>query len=606
MLDVDEVTRRILRLPPDQQSKAVQMAQLGSVISARLRFKRYQDDPVGYARDVLGVAWWSRQIEIAQSLMLNRRTVVYAGHSTGKSHLMGGLVQWHFDAFDPSITLTTAPNWSSIHDLLWGELKNQRSPLAPGRLLDLRLESGPMHYVAGHNAETGSGFQGRHEARVMLVLDEAMGIPPYIWEACNAMMTSPDCRIVALGNPTETSGDYYDIRENPDWSVIHISCLDHPNIAAELAGEPAPYPKAVSLMWVREMLKSHAMRVQERNADVFEFSPGSGEWYKPDDVFRSRVLGFFPRQSSNAIWSDEWLVAARERRIELQPDFRPAIGVDVARFGNDMTTLYGRVGPCVTHREIYSRQDLMATVGRVADMAGRLGKLCGIDAKRVAIHVDDTGVGGGATDRLQEMDYTVFGVDFGGKAIDSDAYHNRGSEMWFNVARQAQAGKLDLSRLEPDAYHRLSAELRARQYKIQSDRTLRVEGKEDLRKRLGRSPDDADGLVLCCIRPQSDWTMMSFDGEDKRTTAQAAGGTGRGGGGKPGKPHAFVEQIRNAMPDIYKPPAYAEEDGREDIQTCADCVSFDPAGKCTLRYFRVDAPTPACDMFDFNEMLDDE
>src|SRR5215475_749678 len=108
-----------------------------TIAGTRGSLASYQDRPADYARDVLGVAWWQKQVEIAESVRVNRRTVVYAGHSVGKTHLAAGLVQWHFDVFNPSITLTTAPSWSSIHDLLWGEIAAQRKPDALGRLLEM-------------------------------------------------------------------------------------------------------------------------------------------------------------------------------------------------------------------------------------------------------------------------------------------------------------------------------------------------------------------------------------------------------------------------------------------------------------------------------------
>lgn len=462
----------------------------------RERLKAYQDDPTRYALEVLGIRWWQKQIEIAQSIQANRRTAVYAGHSVGKTHGIAGVVQWYFDCYVPSITLTAAPNWSSIFDLLWGEIRAQRPKHLPGRLLTLRLDGGPMHYAKGHNSESSSGFQGRHEARQLIVLDEAMGIPPYIWEATNAMMTSPHCRVVALGNPTETSGEYYDILENPAWNIITISCLEHPNIAAELAGQPAPYPKAVSLVWVQEMLKDHAMVTTEPDADSFEFPPGSGTWYKPDDVFRSRVLGLFPRQSASSVWGQAWITSARQASLEWREQDVPAIGADIARFGDDSTVLYAGRGPVVTHREGYAKQDTMETVGRIATLATKVGKLHNWDPKKVEIKVDDASMGGGVVDRLKELKYTVFGINAGETAIDPEAYFNRRAELWFVTAHRARDKRLDLSRLPDDVYRRLAAELRAVRYKMQSDKTLRVESKDDIKKRTKHSPDDADALNL--------------------------------------------------------------------------------------------------------------
>lgn len=468
--------------------------------TAAKQYERYRKDPSAYAAEVLGVEWWSKQREIADSVLANRRTAVYAGHAVGKTHMLGGLVQWHYDAFDPSITLTTAPNWSSIHDLLWGEIRSQRRGGA-GRLLDMRLDGGPMHYAKGHNAESGTGFQGRHEGYQLIVLDEAMGIPPYIWEATDAMMTGPDCRTLATGNPTETSGQFYDIREDPAWNIIHISCLDHPNIAAELAGLPAPYPKAISLQWVREKLDKNARRVtgDDITADCFEFPPGSGEWYEPDDIFRCRVLGLFPKQASQSVWSEAWLLVARESVLAPAEDTVPEIGADIARFGDDLTVLYGGCRPVVTMREAYAKQDTMQTTGRIVAMANRLGDAYQVNPKNIPIKVDDTGLGGGVTDRLRELEYMAVPVVAGGHAHDRADYYDRRSELWFVAAGYGRKGQLDLSQLPQDVYRKLGAELRGVRYRIQSDKTLRVESKADTKKRTKNSPDDADAFNLWCL-----------------------------------------------------------------------------------------------------------
>jgi len=581
------------------QAKAeLERRRRAGVSSAGKRFERYRDDPAAYAREVLGIEWWSRQVDIANSIHHNRRTVVYAGHSVGKTMSMGGITQWHFDCWDPSITLTTAPSWSSIHDLLWGEIKSQRPPGAGGRLLDLRLDGGPMHYLAGHNAESGSGFQGRHEARVLIVLDEAMGVPPYIWEATNAMMTSPDCRVIALGNPTETSGEYYDIRENPDWSVITISCLDHPNIAAELAGHPAPFPKAVSLIWVEEMVRNHCTSTSSPPGDAFEFPPKSGEWYEPDDIFRSRVLGLFPRQSAQAIFSEAWLIKARAGGMSWKPRTPPEIGADIARYGDDHTTLYGRRGPVVTDRESYAKQGTMETVGRIIRLADKMAADCAkegyrIDPKAIEIKVDDTGLGGGVTDRLDELGYSVIGIDFGERAINREEFFNRGSEMWFGAAYRARDMRLDLSRLPDDVYRQLSAELRARRYKIQSDKTLRAESKDDIKKRIGRSPDDADALVLA-FAGGGTWKTIEVEKPDRIEVAKMAKAE------KTKTDNPFLKQVQDCAPDLFP-----ERDGAE---VCGNCTEFKISGgkgRCRLRYLRVDGLDRACDFFEEVEHQED-
>jgi len=435
-------------------------------------------------------------VKIAQSVLKNRRTVVYSGNSLGKTHAAGGIVQWFFDCYSPSITLTTAPSWSSIHDLLWAEVKNQRKSGAPGRLLDLILIAGPMHYAKGHNADSKSGYQGRHEARQLLLLDEGSGIPPYIWEATSAMMTSPDCRLLVLGNPIETSGEYYDVRNNPNYTRIRLSCLDHPNILAALAGQPTPYPAAVSLVWVEEMLRDHAETTRFPDADSIEWPPGSGIWYNPDDVFRPRVLGLFPKQASQSVWDEKWLDDARSRELMWTKDDQPEIGCDVARFGDDKTTIWDRIGPCVLGCDAYGKRDTMETVGWLVDHAEKLGKKFDVDAKQIRIKVDDSVMGGGVTDRLRELEFRAIAVIAGENAIESDKYYRTYSELWFLARNVAKDGKLDLTRLDDESFRKLQTDLLAPHYKMQSDRLLRIESKDEVKKRIGRSPDYGDGFNL--------------------------------------------------------------------------------------------------------------
>ncbi len=460
------------------------------------KFFKYQTKPELYAAEVLHQNWWSGQIEIAASIVKNRRTVVYSGNAVGKTHVAGGLTQWHFDCFDPGITLTTAPTWTSIHDLLWAEIKSQRPSGQPGRLLDLSITGGPMHYMKGHNAESSSSFQGRHEARQLIVVDESSGIPFYIWDAVNAMMVAPECRELVLGNPIETSGHYYDIRNSPDYNIIRISCLDHPNIVAELAGLPAPYPSAVSLVWIREMLTKHAERTRSPDASSIEFPPKSNEWYNPDDIFRPRVLGLFPKQASQSLWDEKWIDDARVRKLEWTENELPEIGGDIARFGDDRTTLWHRRGSVVLECMYYGKRDTMETAGWLVDMAENAAKLHEVEAKQILIKVDDSGLGGGVSDRLKELGYRVVRVIAGSSARQDDIYYNTYSELWFTGRDRGKDSKLDLTRLPEDVFRFLRADVLAPHYKMESDRRLRVLGKDDTKKRIGRSPDFADGFNL--------------------------------------------------------------------------------------------------------------
>jgi len=460
------------------------------------RFQKYQTKPELYIQEVLKTKWWSGQIEIGRSLLANRRTVVYSGNGVGKTHGAAGIAQWHFDCFDPGITLTTAPTWTSIHDLLWAEIKSQRPPGSQGRPTDIAITAGPMHYLKGHNAESSSSFQGRHEARQLIIVDEASGIPNYIWEAVNAMMIAPECKELVLGNPIDTSGHYYEIRNSQDYKVIRISCLDHPNILAELLDLPVPYPSAVSLTWIKEMLEKHAEHTRMPDASSFEWPPHSGEWYNPDDVFRPRVLGLFPKQSSRSLWDEKWLDEARTKELQWTENEPVEIGADVARFGDDRTTIWTRRGPCVLGCMYYDKRDTMETVGWIIEVVEKAAITHEVEAKQIMIKVDDAGLGGGVSDRLRELGYRVDRVISGSGARQDDIYYNTYSELWFTTRDRGKELRLDLTRLDEDVYNYLRADLLAPYYKMESDRRLRVLSKDDTKKRIGRSPDFADGFNL--------------------------------------------------------------------------------------------------------------
>ncbi|HKM07895.1 MAG TPA: hypothetical protein VJ869_13015, partial [Sphaerochaeta sp.] len=156
------------------------------------------------------------------------------------------------------------------------------------------------------------------------------------------------------------------------------------------------------------------------------------------------------------------------------------VGCDVARFGDDFTVLYKRKGLKVIDRKRFSKQDTMATAYECWDMAGR--------DPSVPIVVDDTGVGGGVSDRLRELGAKVIAVNFGGSPSDSDKYTSIADELWFNFP----VDEVDI----PDD-NELMQQLSSRQYTYDNKGRRKIESKQTYKDRCGHSPDDADSLLLC-------------------------------------------------------------------------------------------------------------
>lgn len=453
--------------------------------------KSYADNPVGYAADILQVHWWQKQVEIAESLIEHKRVFVKASHSVGKSFLAAGLVNWFYDTFDPSVTLTTAPTAQQVRDVLWKEVRVQRKGRAGLQPKAPRLESSADHFALGFTASSGDAFQGRHESHVLIVFDEATGIDGAYWDAAESMMTGPHCYWLAIMNPTDTATRAYEEELSGKWHVITVSALEHPNLLAALSGEPVPYPSAVSLGWVRDRITEWCTPIslsEKRSGDIdFE-----GGLYRPGPLFEARVLGRWPTAGSTSVWTE----AMWQASVIRQPlgDSDPLqIGCDVARFGDDFTSILVRRGNCALHHETHNGWDTVQTAGRLKELAKQYSSPFE-EPMRVPIHIDDDGVGGGVVDNKGFWHFIP--VSGAQTALQAADYPNKRSELWFACAERADEGRLDLSRLSPASHALIRRQVMAPTWKLDAQGRRVVEPKADTKKRIGRSPDDADALNL--------------------------------------------------------------------------------------------------------------
>ena len=307
-----------------------------------------------------------------------------------------------------------------------------------------------------------------------------------------------NCHWLVILNPTDTATRAYDEEQSGDWNVITIAALDHPNIAAELAGLPAPFPKAVRLAWLLERIQRWCTPISpgDRRASDIEFPPGSGAWYRPGPLFEGRVMGRWPTSGSTSVWTEAmWLAAQVPMPV---PDEPLEIGCDVARYGDDYTSIVVRRGPCVLHHETHNGWSTSETAGRLKVLAKQFAA-GGEDPRRVAVKVDDDGVGGGVTDKAEGFNFLP--VSGAGTPAQPEDYPNRRSELWFTVAERADQGRLDLSRLSGESRKLIRTQVMAPKWKMDADGRRAVEVKDVTKVRVKRSPDDADALNLAFARP---------------------------------------------------------------------------------------------------------
>ncbi len=480
----------------------------------------YRGDPVGYAENVLRIAFiWEQQKEIARALMQPPyKVMVKAGHSVGKTFLASWIVNYWYDCYDPGVAITTAPTKRDVEDLLWKEVRLQRArvgldndfigPSAP------EMRSSPDHYAKGFTARKGESFQGRHDPRMLFVFDEAIGVATNYWQTVRTMFKPEQGHAwLVIFNPTDTTTQAYLEEQYGDWKVFSLSSVDHPNIEAALEGRPLPIPAAVSKGqvdgWVRDWCTP--VKPDELQTTDFEWKVEGLpeiEFWRPGPDFESRCLGRWPSQGTYGVWSDSLWSTIEGIDLGFREIDLPQIGCDVARFGDDKTEMHVRRGSTSLAHESHAGWPTTKTTARLEEMVLELaaqvsrervaagGARPPIHPRDIKIRVDDDGVGGGVLDQLVERGLSARGVGAGTVALDQVRYPNKRSELWFLTAAKALAGLVSLGRLDADTRRKLKMQAMSPQWWLDAAGRRVVEPKDETKKKIGRSPDGLDAMNL--------------------------------------------------------------------------------------------------------------
>ena len=431
--------------------------------------ERLQTQPIIFSKKVLNTGLlWAKQEEVLNSVIINQRTSVRSGNGVGKSFVSAQIALHWLYTFPHSIVVLTAPTWRQLGDILYAEIRTQHDRAAiplGGEVLETgRLKIDTDWFLTCISTTETEKFQGIHSDRLLVIADEAAGIDNRIFEAIDAILTSEHSHLLLIGNPTTNAGYFYDSHKpNSGFNRIKISCLESPNI---VAGKII-YPKLVSQSWIDRVKKS---------------------WIEGSALWDARVLGEFPTEGTDTLIPIKYIEAALIKELEEGYKGDIELGVDVARFGDDRTVLSVRNGIELLEIETHKTEDTMETVGRVIQFAQKHSET----PKEVPIKVDVIGVGSGVVDRLREQGYHVVGVNSSDRADDSDKYINKRTEMCFSLRERFIEGEIKIIQDEE-----LMGELSSPKYKINSTGKFQVEAKDEVKKRIGRSPDLADSCVYC-------------------------------------------------------------------------------------------------------------
>jgi len=431
----------------------------------------YIDHPVEFVRDILGAEPDPWQAEVLEALAAGRSVAVRSGHGVGKTAVAAWAIIWKLACFRFSRVPATAPTQHQLFDILWPEVGRwiETSVIRP--MFDVTATRVAVRgheklwFAVARSSNQPERLAGHHAEHLLYVVDEASGIPDSTWQVIDGARTSHGAVVLAIGNPTRRSGGFFDAfhRHRRFWVCKHVSSEHSPR---------------VSRAWVEEMAQ---------------------KWGRDSDVYRVRVQGEFPKGEEDAFIPLDMVEAAVARDV---PEGGPVeIGVDVARYGDAETVIVGRQGGRVLFLRAYRKRGVTEVTGLVIQAAKDLREQTG--AERVRVKVDDTGVGGGVTDGLRDAAaerlpwLQVVPVDFGGAG--DERYSNATSRMWGQVRELLEAGELSLP-----ADDDLIGQLSNRKYRVDVRGRIRLETKEEMRRRGVPSPDRADALCLAFWTPP-DW-----------------------------------------------------------------------------------------------------
>jgi hypothetical protein len=443
---------------------------------AQERPNPYRTDPVGWIRDVLGEHVWSKQEQIATALRDHRKVAVPSCHEAGKSWLAARAVAWWLTVWPPgeAFAVTTAPTAPQVRAILWREINRaHRKGRLPGRTNQTEWWINDEIVAFGRKPADydPAAFQGIHARRVLVVIDEACGVPETIWIAGASLTANEHSRMFAIGNPDDPGG-YFAKVCGPDsgWHVVPIDAFETPNFT----GEPIPGD-------LRDLLVSPIYEQEMR-----------AEFGEDGATYLSKVRGRFPSDQPDGVVPLSWVRQCQNQDREYAPDqlLPVELGVDVGA-GGDETVIRERRGVLAGRTWRYKTPDSTQATGYVRQAIAETGATC--------VKVDVVGIGWGVVGALKEQGARgehaaqIVGVNVGTASREPNRFPKLRDQLWWEIGRELSRQKAwDLSSVDETTV----AQLIAPTWKPDSSGRHQIEKKADTKARLKRSPDDADALLL--------------------------------------------------------------------------------------------------------------
>lgn len=439
----------------------------------------YRKNPVLWAKEVLGITMWSRQAEIAMSVVNNKRTAVKSSNSVGKSYLAAVLACWWVSVHPEHQTLviTTASTGPQVHKILWRYIRQMhgehdlRGYVTMGS--EWKTHDGTlMGFGRKPDGDDVTGFQGYHADYILVLADEAGNIPEPLFAGFEAVTVNDTSRVMAIGNPDVHNSYFHKIFKaqtgDSVWERFTISSFDTP----AFTGEKVPQTildNLASKQWVADREK---------------------EWGVTSPRYQAKVMGEFSDVAESTLFSQTTLDTGINTEIEIDEHVTVRLGVDVARFGVDFSAVYSYKKGVLRKEASWSMCDAVESASRIVKLAHDLGA--------TEVRIDGVGLGAPIVDMVAAKSdgrYETIGLVGNAQSPDLDKWLNARAYWYDEMRRKMYQGEIDI---DPSDLT-LQDELGIIEYKFSKSRgALQIESKDDMKSRGVKSPDFADAAMYAC------------------------------------------------------------------------------------------------------------
>lgn len=460
---------------------------------------RYRNDPVGFARDILGAEPWSFQVEFLEAIRDHRNVSVRSGHKVGKSTAVAMAALWFFCSFERARVVLTAVKASQIDEVVWKEIRRlyRGAKVSIGGEIHELARSGLRdpsddRQIWGVTARDGEGLAGISGPNILILSDEASGIHDRFFEVLGTSLAGSGgtVRKVYISNPTRTAGEFYRSHtvNKSLFKCLSVSSEDTPNArgTGELLGLAGP-------VWIAE-----------RKAEYGEDSP----------QYAIRVKGEFATSKDGKIISTELIAMAESAWNLVENEGQLQIGIDPAGDGviGDETAIAVRRGNKIVTVLTWRGLDEEAVVSHAVSLLSTHRRTREVSRPRVALDAEG-GIGARVLGFLRAyLDlhpdaFELVVVRSGRKMWGSPEYDLVRDALWGFCEKWLSAGAAIPTDLK------LQQELNAPSFAHDKNMRYVATPKKELRKLLGRSPDRADSVCLAA------WGFQSDDSPDEQEVA---------------------------------------------------------------------------------------